>query len=158
QNGKAERLNRTLVEGVRTVLHDAGLPKSFWAEALQCCGTNWAVRRRLWWRGCGVTWALCLRPCAYRGLRASPTRSSTDARHCIAPEQLPGDLGRAAQEQVLDRLLRRLGQGRQGGGYALLLAPATAAEHRHVGEWARVLGAYDGPECTSNRLEALAVL
>ena len=34
QNGAAERLNRTLIEGVRTMLADSKLPHSFWAEAL----------------------------------------------------------------------------------------------------------------------------
>lgn len=34
QNGISERLNRTLIEKVRTMLSDAALPKSFWAEAL----------------------------------------------------------------------------------------------------------------------------
>lgn len=34
QNGKAERMNRSLVEGVRTMLNDAHLPKIFWAEAI----------------------------------------------------------------------------------------------------------------------------
>ncbi len=34
QNGVAERMNRTLVESVRSMLADAGLPKQFWAEAL----------------------------------------------------------------------------------------------------------------------------
>ena len=34
QNGVAERLNRSLVEAVRTMLHEANLPKKFWAEAL----------------------------------------------------------------------------------------------------------------------------
>ena len=34
QNGVAERLNRTLVEMVRSMLADSELPKSFWAEAL----------------------------------------------------------------------------------------------------------------------------
>ena len=34
QNGVAERLNRTLVEMVRSMLADSRLPKSFWAEAL----------------------------------------------------------------------------------------------------------------------------
>ena len=34
QNGKAERLNRTLVEKVRAMLYDAKLPKKFWAEAI----------------------------------------------------------------------------------------------------------------------------
>ena len=34
QNGVAERLNRTLVEGVRTMLADSKLPHRFWAEAL----------------------------------------------------------------------------------------------------------------------------
>jgi transposase InsO family protein len=34
QNGIAERKNRTLVEAARTMLIDSGLPKSFWAEAI----------------------------------------------------------------------------------------------------------------------------
>ena len=34
QNGKAERMNRTLVEAVRTMLADAHLPKIFWAEPI----------------------------------------------------------------------------------------------------------------------------
>ena len=33
QNGVAERLNRTLVEMVHSMLADSELPKSFWAEA-----------------------------------------------------------------------------------------------------------------------------
>ena len=34
QNGVAERMNRTLVESVRSMLVDASLPHKFWAEAL----------------------------------------------------------------------------------------------------------------------------
>ena len=34
QNGVAERMNRTLVEGVRAMLANARLPHRFWAEAL----------------------------------------------------------------------------------------------------------------------------
>ena len=34
QNGVAERMNRTLVESVRSMLSDSHLPKKFWAEAL----------------------------------------------------------------------------------------------------------------------------
>jgi len=34
QNGVSERLNRTLVESIRSMLSDAELPKTFWAEAL----------------------------------------------------------------------------------------------------------------------------
>ena len=34
QNGVAERLNRTLVEGVRAMLADSKLTHRFWAEAL----------------------------------------------------------------------------------------------------------------------------
>ena len=37
QNGAAERLNRTLIEGVRTMLADSKLPHRFWAEALSTC-------------------------------------------------------------------------------------------------------------------------
>ena len=34
QNGLAERANRIVLEGVRTLLHEAKLPARFWAEAL----------------------------------------------------------------------------------------------------------------------------
>jgi transposase InsO family protein len=36
QNGVAERFNRTLVEGVRSMLYGSGLSKSFWGEAALC--------------------------------------------------------------------------------------------------------------------------
>lgn len=34
QNGMAERMNRTLIEKARSMLYGAGLPKTFWAEAV----------------------------------------------------------------------------------------------------------------------------
>ena len=34
QNGVAERLNRTLVEAARSMMHQSGLSYSFWAEAV----------------------------------------------------------------------------------------------------------------------------
>ena len=34
QNGVAERMNRTLMESARTMLSHAGLPDSYWAEAV----------------------------------------------------------------------------------------------------------------------------
>jgi transposase InsO family protein len=34
QNGVSERMNRTLVEAARSMLHHANMPKSFWAEAV----------------------------------------------------------------------------------------------------------------------------
>ena len=34
QNGVAERMNRTLIESIRSMLADSKLPKCFWAEAL----------------------------------------------------------------------------------------------------------------------------
>ena len=33
QNGLAERMNRTIINKVRCMLLESGLPKSFWAEA-----------------------------------------------------------------------------------------------------------------------------
>lgn len=47
QNGIAERKNRTLVEGARTLLNDAGLPMKFWAEAIAMMNytTNRIIRR-----------------------------------------------------------------------------------------------------------------
>ena len=37
QNGVAERKNRTIMNAVRTVLHDKQVPKSFWPEAVRWC-------------------------------------------------------------------------------------------------------------------------
>lgn len=34
QNGRAERANRTILDGMRTLLNDSGLPEELWAEAL----------------------------------------------------------------------------------------------------------------------------
>lgn len=34
QNGTAEKMNSTLLESVRSILADSGLPQKFWAEAL----------------------------------------------------------------------------------------------------------------------------
>lgn len=51
QNGVAERLNRTLVELVRTMLSHKQLPKEFWAEALNVAVH---VRNRVTTRGLGV--------------------------------------------------------------------------------------------------------
>lgn len=34
QNGLVERMNRTLLDKIRCMLHKSGLPKKFWAEAL----------------------------------------------------------------------------------------------------------------------------
>ena len=48
QNGVAERLNRTLVELVRTMLQHKNLPKKFWAEALS---VSMHVRNRVTTRG-----------------------------------------------------------------------------------------------------------
>jgi len=36
QNGVAERAIRTVIQSVRSLLFDAGLPKSLWAEAASC--------------------------------------------------------------------------------------------------------------------------
>ena len=33
QNGVSERKNRTIMEMVRCMLHEKGLPKEYWAEA-----------------------------------------------------------------------------------------------------------------------------
>jgi transposase InsO family protein len=35
QNGRAERVNRTLIEMGRTMMVESGLPESFWAEAIR---------------------------------------------------------------------------------------------------------------------------
>ncbi|SCV74563.1 BQ2448_7592 [Microbotryum intermedium] len=35
KNGRAERLNRSIVKGVLALLHDSGLPAHLWEEAMQ---------------------------------------------------------------------------------------------------------------------------
>lgn len=44
QNGVAERLNRTLHDKARTMVHDANLSKSFWSEALYTAAPTRAFR------------------------------------------------------------------------------------------------------------------
>jgi len=48
-NGVSERMNRTLVEGARAMLHGAGLPKNLWAEAIntKCYVVNRSPSRSL---------------------------------------------------------------------------------------------------------------
>ena len=48
QNGVAELINRTMVELARSMLHQKGLPKHFWAEALAVAAH---VRNRATTRG-----------------------------------------------------------------------------------------------------------
>jgi len=36
QNGVAERYNRTLIEGVRSMIHGSGMTLGFWGEAVLC--------------------------------------------------------------------------------------------------------------------------
>lgn len=51
QNGVAERINRTIIEKVRCMLLDAGLDKSFWAEAVM---TSAYILNRIPCKGSGV--------------------------------------------------------------------------------------------------------
>jgi transposase InsO family protein len=48
QNGVAERYNRTLIEGVRAMLHGAKMSKGFWGEAVLCFNYT---RNRTWVKG-----------------------------------------------------------------------------------------------------------
>ena len=51
-NGIAERLNRTLLEKIRAMLHDSDLPKFLWAEAAQHAVY---LKNRTWTRTIGDT-------------------------------------------------------------------------------------------------------
>lgn len=54
QNGVAERMNRTLMEKARTMIHDSGLPKSIWNEAVlyAAYSTNRSPTRAIGRRKC----------------------------------------------------------------------------------------------------------
>lgn len=54
QNGKAERLNRTLMDRVRAELIDSGLPNSLWAEAM--CTANYIRNRSPTKNGAKTPW------------------------------------------------------------------------------------------------------
>ena len=43
QNGKAERMNRSLVEKARAAINDSGVPKYFWGEAIRV--SNYLINR-----------------------------------------------------------------------------------------------------------------
>ena len=51
-NGVSERLNRTIMENVRAMLHDSGLPKFLWAEAVAHAVY---LKNRTWTRTLGDT-------------------------------------------------------------------------------------------------------
>ena len=64
QNGVAERLNRTLVEMVRSMLADSELPKSFWAEALSTAVYYEIEALPSLWKG-----RLCMKQCMVKDQR-----------------------------------------------------------------------------------------
>ncbi|CAI7797143.1 unnamed protein product, partial [Closterium sp. NIES-54] len=57
QNGVVERWDRTMAEGIRTLLVDSGLPARLWGEAL--------ISRMWAWLGFGVAWGVS----CYMGMR-----------------------------------------------------------------------------------------
>ncbi|MCP4903294.1 MAG: hypothetical protein GY906_40550, partial [bacterium] len=67
-NGIAERLVRTVLDGSRTLLEHAGLPQSFWPLAMKCFSTLYNITHRLddestpWTRRHGVEFSGLLIP------------------------------------------------------------------------------------------------
>ena len=61
QNGVSERMNRTLMEAVRSMLADSGLPQKFWAEALSTAAylINRSPTRSLAGKTPFEAWFLC---------------------------------------------------------------------------------------------------
>jgi len=108
QNGVSERMNRTLVEAVRSMLSHSELPDKFWAEALS---TAVYLRNR------SLTRALCnITPYeAYTGVK--PNVSNLRIFGCIAYAHVPKD-----ERKKLDPKSRKcfmLGYGTETKGYRL---------------------------------------
>ena len=95
QNGVAERLNRTLIEGVRTMLGDSNLPQRFWSEALstmvyiQNRSPTKTLRESLLmkrWRGTkpDVSSLGVFRSCAYAHVpRVESRKLNSKTRRCV---------------------------------------------------------------------------
>ena len=108
QNGKAERMNRTLVENVRAMLSDAKLPQKFWAEAMATC---------VYLRNRSPTTAI-LGKTPYEALTGKkPSVNNLKVFGCVAYAHIPND-----ERKKLDNKAKKcimLGYGDTTKGYRL---------------------------------------
>ncbi len=122
QNGVAERQNRTLIEGVRAMLNDSGLPHRFWAEALS---TAVYVRNR------SPTKVLqSMTPCeAWHGIK--PNVKTLRIFGCRAYAHVPKVERRKLEPKARKCVL--LGYGEQKKGYRLFdISSAKVIHSRDV--------------------------
>ena len=108
QNGVAERINRTLVEKVKSVLADAKLPQRFWAEALSTAVFlhNWSPMKVVKGTTPFEAWTA-----------QKPKVSHLRAFRCAAYAHIPKD-----ERQNLDPKARKcifLGYGSETKGYRI---------------------------------------
>ena len=110
QNGVAERMNRTLIESARTMIAHAGLPNSYWAEAV---ATAAYVRNRM------PTTAIKNDQTPYeRWYGRKPNVSHLRVFGCVAYAHVPD-----SERQKLDKKavkLRFVGYAKMSKGYRLL--------------------------------------
>ena len=120
QNGAAERLNRTLLEKVRSMLADSGLSKSLWAEAL---ATANYVRNRSPVTGQDLTpWEL------FYGTKpdVSHLRTFGARAYALIPKQLRTKLDNVSQPG------RFVGYAANSKGYRILLDSGSISLSRDV--------------------------
>ncbi|KAI3435604.1 hypothetical protein D9Q98_001667 [Chlorella vulgaris] len=120
QNGAAERLNRTLIEKVRPMLAESGLPKSMWAEAVV---TASYIRNRSPVKGRELTpWEL------FYGSKpdVSHLRTFGARAYALTPKQLRNKLESVSQPG------RFIGYPSGTKGYKILLDSADTVISRDV--------------------------
>ena len=109
QNGVAERMNRTIVESARCMIKHAGLPNSYWAEAI---ATAVYIRNRV------TTSALKMKTTPYeRWYERKPDLKHLRVFGCIAYAHIPDE-----KRQKLDKKaekLRFVGYSLSSKGYRL---------------------------------------
>jgi hypothetical protein len=122
QNGRAERLNRTLLERTRCMLIDSGVPQQYWPEALQYA--NWQRNRLL-----------------YTPIGMSPVEALTGRKPDVSRAEVFGSrLVYTVPQPLRDSKLSPTGRpgrfmGFDGGAYVVLpdnLQPTGADKQRMV--------------------------
>lgn len=83
QNGKAERMNRTLVERSRGMIEDSNIPKEFWGEAIYCA--TYVVSRSL-------TGSLPDVTPAEKWFRSKPNVKNLRVFGCLAYSHIPKEV------------------------------------------------------------------
>lgn len=104
QNGRAERLNRTLMDKTRSMLFEAGLPNKFWGEAILTANHL---------RNVTATATTDATPIeAFTGRK--PDVSMLRVFGCVAHVQIPGELRKKLDRRSMKTMFVGYEEGRKG--------------------------------------------